>query len=139
MNIYELSYAAAVMCYRNIDELEERHVVCGEADEKLYDIIYGEFCRRFDMLIKVLTDGVTNEEEQAFLYYLYICCRGYKQWDKPQIEFAPADDDLAEYVLKDVKKACNEHERLTEGTMKRLNKSVHGKLFSYIVNWYISL
>lgn len=59
MNIYELSYATAVMCYRNIDALEERHVVCGEADEKLYDIIYEEFCRRFDMLIKVLTYGVS--------------------------------------------------------------------------------
>ena len=45
MNIYELSYAAAVMCYRNIDALEERHSVCGEADEKLYDVIHEEFSR----------------------------------------------------------------------------------------------
>ncbi len=79
MNIYELSYAAVVMCYRNIDVLEERHSVCGKADEKLYDMIYEEFCRRFDMLVKVLTCGVTNEEEYAFLYYLAICNRGYEQ------------------------------------------------------------
>ena len=46
MNIYELSYAAAVMCYRNIDVLEERHSVCGKADEGMYEVIYEEFSRR---------------------------------------------------------------------------------------------
>ncbi len=56
----------------------ERHSVCGKADEKLYDMIYEEFCRRFDMLVKVLTDRVSNEEEYAFLYYLAICSRGYE-------------------------------------------------------------
>ena len=45
MNACELSYTAAVMCYRNIDALEDRHSVCGEADEKLYDVIHEEFSR----------------------------------------------------------------------------------------------
>ena len=69
MNIYELSYAAAVMCYRNIDVLEERHSVCGKADEKLYDMIYEEFCRRFDMLVKVLTDRLTRMNNMNYLDY----------------------------------------------------------------------
>ena len=65
MNIYEITYTAAVMCYRNTDALEERHVVCGEADEELYNTIYDEFCRKFDMMIKVMSDGFSNEEEEA--------------------------------------------------------------------------
>lgn len=133
MNIYELSYAAAVMCYRNIDVLEERHSVCGKADEKLYDMIYEEFCRKFDMLVKVLAYGVTNEEEYAFLYYLAICSRGYEQWDKPRILHEAISENLPEFVLKDVEKACYAHERLSENMMKILNKSVHDRLFTWFM------
>lgn len=133
MSIYELSYASAVMCYRNIDILEERHSVCDKADEKLFDIIHKEFCRRFDMLVKVLTYGVTNEEEYAFMYYLAICSRGYEQWDKPRIIHEAISESLAEFVLKDVKKAFYAHERLNEIVMKKLNKSVHDRLFTWFV------
>ena len=130
MNIYEIAYTATVMCYRNTDALEERHVVCGEADEELYNNIYDEFCRKFGMMIKVMSDGFSNEEEEAFLYYMAICCRGYEQWDKPKIICEKIGEDLVEFVLTDVKEACNKHERLTEDMMKTLNKSVHNRLFT---------
>lgn len=130
MNIYEITYTAAVMCYRNTDELENRHAVCGEADENLYNIIYDEFCSKFEMMIRVMTAGASNEEEEAFLYYMAICSRGYEQWDKPKMLQERIGENLAEYVLSDVKLVCYKHERLTEYMMKFLNKSVHNRLFT---------
>ncbi|MBE6852284.1 MAG: hypothetical protein E7505_02240 [Ruminococcus sp.] len=133
MNIYELSYVATVMCYRNIDKLEERHVVCGKTDENLYVVIYEEFGRRFDMLINVVTSRALNEEEEAFLYYMAICCRGYRQWDKPRIIKETIDCGFVDFVLKNVNKACYGHKRLSEEMMKKLNKSVHDRVFTHFV------
>lgn len=133
MNIYELSYAAAVMCYRNIDVLEERHSVCGKADEELYEIIHEEFGRKLDMMVKVLTEFASNEEEKDFLIHFVMCIGGYRQWDEPQMVNAPENESLSDYILKDVKLACNEHKKLTEEMMKTLNRSVHDRLFTWFM------
>lgn len=133
MNACELSYAAAVMCYRNIDALEKRHVVCGEADEKLYDVVFEEFKRRFDMMIKVLTEFASNEEEKDFLIHFVMCIRGYHQWDEPQMVNDEIEDSLADYVLKSVKTACIECRRLDDDMMKILNRSVHDRLFTWFM------
>ena len=117
MNACELSYVAAVMCYRNIDVLEERHSVCGKADEELYEIIHEEFGRKLDMMVKVLTEFASNEEEKDFLIHFVMCIGGYRQWDEPQMVNAPD----------------NEHRKLTEEMMKTLNRSVHDRLFTWFM------
>lgn len=64
---------------------------------------------------------------------MVICCRWYEQWDKPKIVKENIDCGFFEFVLKDVKKACFGHERLTKNIMKKLNKSVHDRVFTCFV------
>ena len=145
MDIYEMSYAATVMCYRNIDALEERHAVCGEADEELYDIILIEFKRRYEIFCRIRpavdnTDEVRklSREEKEFLYYFIVCSRGYRQWNIPEKTHEFSTGDFAEYALEGIKKVCISHERLTQDVMKKLNRGVHERVYSFMLTKFLN-
>lgn len=145
MDIYEMSYAVTVMCCRNIDALEERHAVCGEADEELYDIILIEFKRRYEIFCRIRpavdnADEVRklSREEKEFLYYFIVCSRGYQQWDFPKKTNEICAGDFAEYILEGIKKSCAGHERLTQDVMKKLNRGVHDRVYSFMLTKFLN-
>ena len=138
MSIYEVSYAIAVIAYRNTDALEKRHASeDNAADIELYESIESEFRERWNMFEKIMPvmisgDGVRDLEPDELELYLYsvLISKGYTQWDMPVYRDEVIGGDIADYILQDVKKSCMRHERLTQDVMKRLNRGVYGRVYS---------